>query len=133
MHPTMDLDTDVLINAGMSGIGLAAQLTLSRQNTTSTGTRGSTPSSNRPSGMTSRPPWLVYIRELDKNGKTYRRRCNILISAVGVLSVPKERDVEGASSFQGPLFHTARWHHSFDWTDKEVIVIGTTPSFSSAS
>jgi cation diffusion facilitator CzcD-associated flavoprotein CzcO len=67
--------------------------------------------------------WLVTIKNL-KTSETYNRRCKILVSAVGVLSLPNECDIRGASSFQGPMFHTARWDHSLDWKDKELVVIG---------
>ena len=67
--------------------------------------------------------WLVNLGHLDTR-ESHTRRCKILIAAVGVLSVPNECNVPGASSFKGPFFHTARWDHSFDWKDKEVVVIG---------
>ncbi|KAI0201628.1 putative monooxygenase [Astrocystis sublimbata] len=67
--------------------------------------------------------WLVSVTDL-KTAETYQRRCKILISAVGVLSQPKECSIPGASSFQGRIFHTAEWDHTFDWDDKEVVVIG---------
>lgn len=70
--------------------------------------------------------WLVNVKDL-KTSDTYQRRCKILVSAVGVLSVPNECDIPGASTFEGRLFHTARWDHSFDWKGKGVIVIGTCP------
>ncbi|KAI1825698.1 putative monooxygenase [Xylaria intraflava] len=67
--------------------------------------------------------WLVTIKNL-KTSETYQRRCKILISATGLLSVPNRCDIRGASSFQGRLFHTAEWDHSFDWKGKELVVIG---------
>ena len=48
----------------------------------------------------------------------------MLVSAVGALSVPKECETPGASNFQGPLFHSAKWDHSFDWKNKDVVVLG---------
>ena len=55
---------------------------------------------------------------------TYDRRCKVLVSAVGVLSEPNPCDIAGAASFQGAMFHTADWDHSFDYKGKEVVVIG---------
>ncbi|KAI0869668.1 putative monooxygenase [Hypoxylon argillaceum] len=75
--------------------------------------------------------WLVTIQDLNTL-ETYNRRCKILISAVGVLSMPNECDIPGASTFQGPIFHTARWDHSFEWKDKELVVIGNGCSASQA-
>ncbi|KAI1355995.1 putative monooxygenase [Xylaria sp. FL0043] len=67
--------------------------------------------------------WLVSIKNL-KTSKIYRRRCKVLVSAVGLLSEPNPVNISGASSFQGPIFHTGEWDNSFNWKDKEVIVIG---------
>ncbi|KND86419.1 Baeyer-Villiger monooxygenase [Tolypocladium ophioglossoides CBS 100239] len=67
--------------------------------------------------------WIVTIQNI-ADGSIYQRRCKILVSAVGALSIPKQCDIAGASSFQGSMFHSARWDHSFDWKDKDVVVIG---------
>jgi len=48
-----------------------------------------------------------------------------VILGVGGLSEPKLPDIEGIDSFQGTLFHSARWDHSVDLTGKRVAVIGT--------
>lgn len=50
---------------------------------------------------------------------------DIIVSAVGVLHHPAYPDIEGLESFQGDCFHTARWDHSVDLTDKKVAIIGT--------
>ncbi|KAI1366479.1 putative monooxygenase [Xylaria arbuscula] len=67
--------------------------------------------------------WLVSVKNLETS-ETYDRRCKILVSAVGLLSEPNPCDIAGATSFQGPLFHTADWDHTFDYKGKEVVVIG---------
>ncbi|KAI1423130.1 putative monooxygenase [Xylaria sp. FL1777] len=67
--------------------------------------------------------WLVSVKNLE-NSETYDRRCKILISAVGFLSHPNPCNFPGASSFQGRIFHTAEWDHSFDWKGKEIVVVG---------
>lgn len=46
------------------------------------------------------------------------------MSAVGALSVPKECETPGALNFQGPLFHSAKWDHGFDWKNEDVVVLG---------
>ncbi|MGZ4586007.1 MAG: flavin-containing monooxygenase [Mycobacterium sp.] len=48
-----------------------------------------------------------------------------LISASGVLTVPKLPDIDGVESFAGITMHTARWDHAQDLTGKRVAVIGT--------
>lgn len=72
---------------------------------------------------TSSATWLVTVKNLQSK-ETFIRRCKVLVSAVGGLSVPKKCETPGASDFQGPLFHSAQWDHSFDWKDKDIVVLG---------
>ncbi len=51
--------------------------------------------------------------------------CHVLISGVGFLNVPRYPDWPGLEDFAGPKFHTARWEHEHDLTDKVVAVVGT--------
>jgi len=53
---------------------------------------------------------------------------NIFISAVGQLNTPRIPNIDGLSEFEGFHFHSARWNHSTDFTDKSVAIIGTGPS-----
>jgi cation diffusion facilitator CzcD-associated flavoprotein CzcO len=50
---------------------------------------------------------------------------DVVIAATGVLHHPKYPDIEGLDSFKGIKFHSARWDHSVDLTDKNVGIIGT--------
>ena len=43
----------------------------------------------------------------------------------GGLSEPKLPEIEGIESFEGEVFHSARWNHDYDLTGKRVAVIGT--------
>lgn len=52
-------------------------------------------------------------------------RADVLIPAVGQLTVPSVPDINGIREFRGPIFHTARWRHDVDLTGKRVAVIGT--------
>jgi cation diffusion facilitator CzcD-associated flavoprotein CzcO len=54
-------------------------------------------------------------------------RCKVLISAVGGLVEPKSfpYGVPGWESFEGKIIHSARWDHSVDFADKDVVVVGT--------
>ncbi|OAL71124.1 hypothetical protein A7D00_4787 [Trichophyton violaceum] len=65
-----------------------------------------------------------YIRYNSVVQSAKHRRCKILISAVGVLSIPKECDIKGYDKFRGKLFHSAPWDYQFNWANKDVIVIG---------
>jgi cation diffusion facilitator CzcD-associated flavoprotein CzcO len=50
---------------------------------------------------------------------------DIVISATGILHHPAYPDIEGMDSFTGTSFHSARWDHSVDLTEKRVGIIGT--------
>ncbi|KAI4703280.1 hypothetical protein J4E81_002158 [Alternaria sp. BMP 2799] len=67
--------------------------------------------------------WEVSILNLHTKERT-TRRAKILVSGVGSLSVPKQCDLPGVETYQGKLFHSAQWDHSFDWKDKDVVVLG---------
>jgi len=49
---------------------------------------------------------------------------DVVVSAVGLLNVPRYPDWPGLESFHGPKFHTARWEHQHDLTNKRVAVVG---------
>lgn len=67
--------------------------------------------------------WDIQIRRKDRS--TYAISANALISAVGQLNRPKLPDIPGLADFAGPKFHTARWDHTVDYTNKRVGMIGT--------
>ncbi|KAL4888366.1 hypothetical protein BDV59DRAFT_211167 [Aspergillus ambiguus] len=67
--------------------------------------------------------WLVTVRD-QPSGRVYQKRARVLVSAVGALSVPRECEIPGVDSYTGRVFHSARWDHSFDWTGKDVVVVG---------
>ncbi|WFD29384.1 hypothetical protein MSPP1_000393 [Malassezia sp. CBS 17886] len=48
----------------------------------------------------------------------------VLFMAVGGLSQPNPCTIPGKENFKGPLFHSARWDHSVDLKNKNVIVVG---------
>ena len=57
-------------------------------------------------------------------GKEYTRESRVLITAVGVLNVPKGRDdVPILSGFEGDVIHTSNWRDT-DWQGKNVLVLG---------
>ena len=51
--------------------------------------------------------------------------CHVLISAVGFLNNPRYPQWPGLDEFEGVKFHTFRWEHEHDLTDKTVAVVGT--------
>jgi cation diffusion facilitator CzcD-associated flavoprotein CzcO len=48
-----------------------------------------------------------------------------IVLATGQLHKPSYPRLEGLEQFTGHAFHSARWDHSYDLTDKRVAVIGT--------
>jgi cation diffusion facilitator CzcD-associated flavoprotein CzcO len=49
----------------------------------------------------------------------------VLISATGALSDPAIPALPGLDSFEGTVFHSARWRHDHDLTGERVAVVGT--------
>jgi cyclohexanone monooxygenase len=48
-----------------------------------------------------------------------------VIDGTGVLTVPKQPDIEGLDGFAGEVVHTARWDDAVELAGKRVAVIGT--------
>ena len=48
-----------------------------------------------------------------------------LISGAGPLADPSTPDIKGIDTFEGTMFHSARWEHDHDLTGRKVAVIGT--------
>lgn len=48
-----------------------------------------------------------------------------VIAATGVLHHPSYPDIEGLDTFEGTMFHTARWNHDVSLEGKRVGIIGT--------
>ena len=60
-----------------------------------------------------------------ETGETETIEANIVISAVGQLNRPVVPKFAGQDNYTGESFHSARWRHDIDLTDKKVAVIGT--------
>ena len=54
-----------------------------------------------------------------------RHEFDVVITATGLLSVPRYPDWPGLASFGGVCFHTARWEPGHDLSGKTVAVVGT--------
>ena len=66
--------------------------------------------------------WNVSLRSAD--GHTDTMRVRAVITAVCQLNRTYIPEFDGASSFEGPSFHSAAWDHSVDLTGKRVALIG---------
>jgi cation diffusion facilitator CzcD-associated flavoprotein CzcO len=51
--------------------------------------------------------------------------CRYWVLATGPLHVPSIPDIPGLDSFEGKVFHSAQWDHSYDLRGKNVVSIGT--------
>ncbi|KAJ7684224.1 hypothetical protein DFH06DRAFT_1155057 [Mycena polygramma] len=58
------------------------------------------------------------------SGERYHTTAKILVSAIGLLEVPRFPSIAGLSSFKGEMFHSARWDMGVDLRGKRVAVIG---------
>ncbi|MFJ9381726.1 flavin-containing monooxygenase [Streptomyces sp. NPDC101455] len=67
--------------------------------------------------------WTVRYDATD--GTPGEIKANVLITAVGLHNRPKIPALPGMSSFEGPIFHTARWPEDLDLDRKDVAVVGT--------
>ena len=67
--------------------------------------------------------WEVQFKDL-QTGVEYTRYAEVLISAVGGISFPRDVRFPGMETFQGDMFHTAKWDHSVDYTGKRMAIIG---------
>jgi len=66
--------------------------------------------------------WSVRTRGPDGGEETLVARA--VISAVGQLNRPHTPEIPGQDDFVGPAFHSARWDHTVDLTDRRVAMIG---------
>lgn len=48
-----------------------------------------------------------------------------VVFGLGAFNRPAYPDIKGLETFQGKVFHSAHWDHSYDLKDKRVAVIGT--------
>jgi 4-hydroxyacetophenone monooxygenase len=66
--------------------------------------------------------WTAQVR--DENG-VHELDAAFLVSAIGQLSDPFVPDINGADSFRGQLFHSARWPERLDVAGRHLAVVGT--------
>jgi len=71
----------------------------------------------------SKTHWIVVVKDL-KTKETSTHTARVLFSCVGALSIPRDLDIPGVSSFKGKLFHSAKWESGLDFTNKKVVVLG---------
>ena len=67
--------------------------------------------------------WHLKIKRQD--GSMEDLVANAVISASGLFATPNLPDIAGIEDYQGAIFHTAQWDHSFDYNNKDIALIGT--------
>ena len=63
--------------------------------------------------------WRVRV----KGGEGLEAR--FLVAATGQLSLPADPRIPGLDSFEGEVFHSARWDYDYEMTGKRVAVVGS--------
>ncbi|MBN8612820.1 MAG: NAD(P)/FAD-dependent oxidoreductase [Deltaproteobacteria bacterium] len=71
-----------------------------------------------------RGAWSVVSRDT-QTGASTTTTSRSLVLGNGALHIPSIPRFEGAETFAGPQFHSARWDHAVDLRGKRVAVIGT--------
>jgi cation diffusion facilitator CzcD-associated flavoprotein CzcO len=67
---------------------------------------------------------LYHIQTQDVlTGKQSTTTAQVLISAIGILEIPRYPEIKGISDFRGTIFHSARWDDT-ELSGKRVAVIG---------
>lgn len=67
--------------------------------------------------------WRLSIRR-SQSDTVFVHEAQFLFSGSGQLVQPREIDVPGVETFNGPIFHSSRWRNDVDLTDKKVVIIG---------
>ena len=73
--------------------------------------------------QTDRQLYMITIQDTMSGLRTITH-AHILISAHGILHIPKMPSIFGLNTFKGRLFHSSQWDTSLDLSGKRVAVIG---------
>ncbi len=55
----------------------------------------------------------------------FEHAANVIVSCSGLFSTPRLPGIPGIREFEGKMFHTTDWDHSFDLDGKAIALIGT--------
>lgn len=66
--------------------------------------------------------WKLGLRGAD--GTTTPLAANVIISAAGLFNAVNMPDIAGIETYQGKMFHTTAWDHSYDFRGKRIGLIG---------
>jgi cation diffusion facilitator CzcD-associated flavoprotein CzcO len=71
----------------------------------------------------SRSLWICTFQDTI-SGETITREARVVISAIGTLGLPLIPEIKGSETFQGKMFHSARWDDTFRPQGKNAVVLG---------
>ncbi|KAL4863501.1 hypothetical protein BDV12DRAFT_202038 [Aspergillus spectabilis] len=71
----------------------------------------------------SRSVWICTFQDTI-SGEIFKHEAPVVISAIGTLDRPFIPKIEGADSFKGKMFHSARWDDSLKPQGKNIVVLG---------
>lgn len=66
--------------------------------------------------------WKLSLKQPD--GRIEYMTANAVISAGGLFATVNLPDIPGIHDYEGTMFHTTEWDHSFDYKGKSIAVIG---------
>ncbi len=67
--------------------------------------------------------WVLIVH--DANGAAETIRTNVIFSCAGLFSTPNLPDIPGIETYRGAMFHTTDWDYGYDYSGKNVALIGT--------
>lgn len=67
--------------------------------------------------------WRIETRDV-RTGEKQQSSATVLVSAIGLLVVPRFPKLQGIESFKGDVFHSALWRHDVNLHGKRVGVLG---------
>lgn len=67
--------------------------------------------------------WICTFEETTTR-EVFTSEAAVVVSAIGTLDRPYIPAIEGADTFHGDVFHSARWNHSVNVKNKKILVLG---------
>lgn len=73
----------------------------------------------------SQKKWTLETTVNGEKEKTFTARYMLLCTGYYDYSTPLQAEIPGIENFKGPIIHPQFWPKDLDWTDKEVVIIGS--------
>ncbi|WP_180157850.1 NAD(P)/FAD-dependent oxidoreductase [Acinetobacter sp. YH12045] len=69
--------------------------------------------------------WNEELKQWQLETSKGKYAARTVIFSTGPITEPQIPKIKGIESFEGEMFHSARWNHAYDLKDKRIAVIGT--------